>query len=123
MNTDIITKILGEKVPDDIIRVISTYFIQKIPKDDIRFVSLNSFLYYKNLQTKTVNYSSVSKLLLYKIYTFQGIKNGYFVLRNFPDWYIEYNFSIYDRINAIRFWIKDNKCEVPVDGYWVEKKM
>jgi hypothetical protein len=122
MNIHIITKILGEKVPDDIIRVISTYFIQKIPKDDIRVRSLNSFLYYKNFQTRTVYYYSDCKLLLYKIYILQGIKNGYFVLRNFPDCYIEYNFSIDDRTSAVRFWIKDNKCEVPVDGYWVEKK-
>ena len=119
MNLNIITKILVETLPEDIIRVISTYFIQKIPKNDIRYKRLDNILYKRNFTTRTVYYSE--RNFHYKIYRFQGIKTGFFILRNFPTLFLEYIFSIDDRSSGIRFWIEDNKCEVCEDGYWIEK--
>ena len=120
MNLNIIIKILCEKLPEDIIREISKYFIQKIPKDDIRFEVMEYFLYYRKLYVTQGFYSDGK--FRYNLFQFGGSQKRYFLLRSFPDWFLEYNFCIDDRISSIRFWNKDNKCEVPSAGYWVKNQ-
>ena len=119
MNINIITKILDKRLPEDIIREISKYFIKKIRKDDIRFEVINSYIIYKKLYTTQQIYYNGK--FHYNLLHFGGSRKSYFLLYNFPDLFLEYTFCIDDRISAIRFWMEDNKCEVPIDGYWIEK--
>ena len=118
MNISIITKILGEILPEDIIREISSYFIQKISKNDIRYRCLNNFMLFRISYTRDGYYSDGE--FRYKLFYPPGKR--FFCLKILPRNFIEYHFCIDNRISSIRFWIKDNKCEVPLDGLWIEKK-
>ena len=132
MNINIINKILGVKLPDDIIRVIASYFIQKISKKDARSRCIEHLLNDRNYNYKEGFYSTGE--FRYKIVFPKGRNKGiFFILQTVPELFIEYIFgifeyneissgtSIFERERAIRFWIKEDKCEIAVNGQWVEK--
>ena len=116
MDIIIITKILGNNLIEDIIREISTYFIQKI--NDSRLDYMEYTLFYKNPHFFT---SVLDGEFYYNLVKFNETR--YFLLRSFPKLFIEYHFCIDGRITSIRFWLKDNICEVPIDGVWVKYKI
>ena len=120
MNVKIISKIVGEILTYDIIRIISSYFIQKIPKDDIILRRIDYFLYKRNFDITKGFYPDGE--FCYNLFQPQCNIKRYFLLKVFPKLFIEYYFCIDNRISSIRFWFKDNKCEVPLDGLWIEKK-
>ena len=119
MKINIITKILGKSLPYDIIREISTYFIQKISKQDERYGIIEYFLYKKKLYLSQGFYPDGE--FCYNLVCFNDTLKKYLLLRVFPKLFIEYHFCIDNRISSIRFWIIDNKCQIAIDDYWVEK--
>jgi hypothetical protein len=119
MNRNIITKILGVTLPDDIIYEISSYFIQKISKNDIRYSVIERFIYYNYFYETQGFYSD--GIFRYKLFVHPIKKGVYFLLHSLPKLFIEYQYCINNSINLIRFWISDNKCEVLVDERWVVK--
>jgi hypothetical protein len=116
MQINTLNNILFLTFPEDIIREISSYFIKKIPTDDQRCIFIEKYLVYKQRYLTQEFYPDGE--FHYNLFQFEVSVKRYFLLRCFPEWFIEYHFCIDDRISSIRFWIKDNKCEVPVDGRW-----
>ena len=120
MNINIITKILFLTFPEDIIRMVSSYFIQKISKKDTRCLCIERLLYERRLFVTEGLYSDGQ--FRYKLfYNNLEMNYRYFLLQIVPDLFIEYTFCIDNRIDSIRFWLKEDKCEVAVDGYWIVK--
>ena len=120
MNINIITKILFLKFPEKIIHLIASYFIQKISKKDIRCLCIERLLYERRLFVTEGLYSD--GMFRYKLfYNNLEMNYRYFLLQIVPNLFIEYTFCSDNRINAIRFWLKEDKCEVVVDGYWIVK--
>jgi len=116
MNMNIITKILDKRIPKNIIREILSYFTLK---DTVLFERMEYLISNRYLYLRSEFYPDGE--FRYNLFQPQGSINRYFLLIHFPELFLEYHFCIDNRISSIRFWIKDNKCEVPVDGYWVEK--
>jgi hypothetical protein len=116
MQINTLNKILFLTFPEDIICEIASYFIKKIPKDDTRCSMIEKYLVYKQRYLTQEFYPDGE--FRYNLFQYQGSPKRYFLLCFFPEWFIEYHFCIDYRISSIRFWIKDNKCEVPVDGRW-----
>jgi len=115
---NIIGKILT--LPEDIIREVASYFIQKISKKDTRRVRIERLLYERRFSvTEGFYYDGEFR---YKIFSPNlEITKIYFMIRALPKHFIEYIFFCENRTNSIRFWITEDKCEVAVDGYWVVK--
>ena len=119
MQINTLNNILFLTFPEDIIRTISSYFIKKIPKDDKRYRVIENYLINQLLYSTIGLYPDGE--FRYKIFQILGIQKRYFLLEVLPTIFIDYHFCIDDRITSIRFWFKDNKCEVPVNGRWVKK--
>lgn len=118
MDINIITKILYSKIPEDIIREITSYFIQKISKKDSRCLCIERLLYNRSISVTEGFYSD--GMFRYKLFAPEPKTiNKYFLLQIVPTLFIEYTFCYENSINSIRFWIKEDKCEVAIDGYWV----
>jgi hypothetical protein len=116
MQINTLNNILFLTFPEDIIGVISSYLIKKIPKHDTRCSIIEKYLIYKQRYLRQEFY--LDGEFHYNLFQFEVSLKRYFLLRSFPTLFIEYHCCIDDRISSIRFWIKDNKCEVPVDGRW-----
>jgi len=117
MNSNIIGKILT--LPEDIIREVASYFIQKISKTDTRRVRIERLLFTRRFSVTEGFYSDGE--FRYKIFSPNLEKQIFFILQTLPKHFIEYIFLFKNRTNSIRFWITEDKCEVAVDGYWVVK--
>ena len=89
-------------------------FIQKISKQDKRCICIERLLYERSFFVTEGFYSDGKfryNLFARKLET----KYIYFLLQIVPNLFIEYTFCN----DNIRFWIKEDKCEVAVDGYWI----
>jgi len=120
MNFHLIDKVLGKLFPEDILRSISSYFIQKLLKDEMRCLNIQRLLCYRRLYVIQGFHPDLE--FRYNLVCFRGSLQKYLIVHVFPKLFIEYHFCIGDRISSIRFWIPTNRIEIPVDGYWVEQQ-
>ena len=100
--------------------------ITKISKMDTRCLYIGKFLYERSFYIREGFYSDGQ--FRYKIFSHyrrntdsEHAKHIFFLVRILPKTFIEYIFSVDNRMNYIRFWITEDKCEVPVDDMWVVK--
>ena len=93
--------------------------INKISKMDERCLQIERFLYIRQFSVSEGFFSDGE--FRYKIFSSMPRKNIFFCLHILPTYFIEYIFGCENRQNSIRFWITEDKCEVPVDGFWVLK--
>ena len=94
--------------------------INKISKKDERYLRIERFLYIRQFSVSEGFYDDGE--FRYKIFSSMPRKNTFFCLHILPRYFIEYIFGCENRQDSIRFWIKEDKCEVPVNGYWVVKR-
>jgi len=93
--------------------------INKISKSDERCLQIERLLYTRQFSVSEGFYDD--DMFRYKIFSSMPRKNIFFCLHIMPKYFIEYIFGCENRHNSIRFWITEDKCEVPVDGFWVVK--
>ena len=116
--------------------------ITKISKMDTRCLYIGKFLYERSFYISEGFYSDGQ--FRYKIFSrhrrnTDGESEGesesesegeskigaakcvFFLIKILPKTFIEYVFSVDNRMDYIRFWITEDKCEVPVDDIWVVK--
>lgn len=118
MDINIMNKILW-RFPEDIIRVISAYFIFKIPKTDKRILLMEVFLGRRNYRLEEGFYTDGE--FRYKLFLSYE-RNFHFSIHCLPKTFITYIFGnfITGENKHIRFWI-DGKCEEHINGCWTIK--
>lgn len=91
--------------------------VTKISKMDTRCLCIGKFIHERSYHINEGFYSDGQ--FRYKIFSHYQYNNDgtakyvFFLVQIVPNTFIEYTFSVDNRMNYIRFWITEDKCEVP----------
>ena len=114
----VIRETLLSFLPQDIIPIITSYLIMKIPKRDYRYRILNDYLYhYRNYKVQNLFWSNgVFRGYLFTFYN----KNHVLLMCCLPNMFIEYSFQNLETKEKTndRCWFKDQCWEkYHIDGW------
>ena len=118
---NLIIKKIVPNLPEDIIRLITSFFITKIPKNDKRYKILNTH-FYNIMMSKFIHQELFSNdnIITYIGYLFHFSNKHYLFMRIVPDMFIVYKYinSDNNENTSDRCWFKLENMYQKTNNYW-----